>query len=218
VIHEHADRWQKALPIGNESRERGVANVDPFLPSFKLFHLWDDRTAEAGTLASKRCAGAQGAQPTNEPPMIAGPEPNTKTPSFKLPRGTQADRCCTGRKYACAYQPLDRPYSAPEAPLSMFRDLHAKIGCDRAVIVNATVHGTDFRVVTDAIGQFPDQYGGVGAVSDDITDQELSDLNKAGIRGCRFAFLKRLGGGPRAKYPIREASTCLPRHCFRIYR
>ena len=85
----------------------------------------------------------------------------------------------------------------------MFRDLHAKIGCDGAVIVNATVHGTDFRVVTDAIAQSPTQYRGVGSVADKITEQELSDLNKAGIRGCQ-----RHGGVQPPGPPALKETSC----------
>jgi 2-pyrone-4,6-dicarboxylate lactonase len=141
-----------------------------------------------------RAATAQDSEPKKEPPMIAGPDPDTKTPNFKLPRGaidTHTHIFGPASKYPFA---ADRTYSAPEAPLSMFRDVHAKIGCDRAVIVNATIHGTDNRVVTDAIAAYPQQYKGLAVVSDTITDAELDALNKAGMRGCRFAFLKRLGG------------------------
>ena len=151
-------------------------------------------SGSAAVFGSYRKAGAQDATPRNEPTMIAGPDPNTKMPSFKLPRGTVDAHTHIFGPYNIYPAAPEKPYSAPEAPLSMFRDLHAKIGCDRAVIVNATVHGTDFRVVTDAIARFPAQYRGVGSVADMITDQELSDLNEAGIRGCRFAFLRRLGG------------------------
>jgi hypothetical protein len=139
-------------------------------------------------------ATAQDTEPKKEPPMIAGPDPDTKTPSFKLPRGaidTHTHIFGPASKYPFA---ADRTYSAPEAPLSMFRDVHAKIGCDRAVIVNATIHGTDNRVVTDATAAYPEQYKGLAVVADTISDAELDALNKAGMRGCRFAFLKRLGG------------------------
>ena len=97
-------------------------------------------------------------EPPKEPPMIAGPDPDTKTPGFKLPRGavdTHTHIFGPASKYPFA---AERTYSAPEAPLPMFREVHAKIGCDRAVIVNATIHGTDNRVVTDAIAAYPDQY------------------------------------------------------------
>jgi 2-pyrone-4,6-dicarboxylate lactonase len=72
--------------------------------------------------------------------------------------------------------------------------MHAKIGVDRCVIVNATVHGTDNRVVTDAIAQSGGAYKGIANVNDEMSDKELESLDRAGIRGCRFAFLKRLGG------------------------
>jgi predicted TIM-barrel fold metal-dependent hydrolase len=129
-----------------------------------------------------------------EPPLIAGPDPDVKTPAFKLPRGTvDAHTHIFGP--ASRYPFADgRPYTAPEAPLPLFRDVHARIGCDRAVIVNATLHGTDNRVVTDAIAAYPDRYRGIANVADTISDSELDALNNAGIRGCRFAFRKRLGG------------------------
>ena len=64
----------------------------------------------------------------------------------------------------------------------------------RAVIVNATLHGFDNRVVTDAIAQSDGKYKGVANINNAMSDAELSALDKAGIRACRFAFLKRLGG------------------------
>jgi 2-pyrone-4,6-dicarboxylate lactonase len=131
---------------------------------------------------------------TAEPPMIAGPDPDTKVPTFKLPAGSvDTHTHIFGPHSQYAFAP-DRPYTPPDASLAMFRELHAKIGCERAVLVNATVHGTDNRVVTDAIAQSNGQYRGIANVADAITDQELDALNKAGIRSCRFAFLKRLGG------------------------
>ena len=66
-----------------------------------------------------------------------------------------------------------------------FRALHEKIGVER--IVNATVHGTDNSVVTDAIAQSGGAYKGIAIVNDEMSDKELESLDKAGIRGCRFA-------------------------------
>jgi predicted TIM-barrel fold metal-dependent hydrolase len=76
----------------------------------------------------------------------------------------------------------------------MFRALHEKIGVERAVIVNATLHGFDNRVVTDAIAQSDGKYKGIANINGAMSDADLLALDKAGIRGCRFAFLKRLGG------------------------
>lgn len=127
-------------------------------------------------------------------PVIAGPDPSTKTPAFKAPAGTVDTHChIFGPAATYPFSPT-RPYSPPDAPLATFRSVHDKIGVERAVIVNATVHGFDNRVVTDAIAQSEGRYLGIANINNDMSDAELLALSKAGIRGCRFAFLKRLGG------------------------
>jgi len=127
-------------------------------------------------------------------PTISGPDPNTKTPAFKPPAGsidTHTHIFGPAAQYPFAAK---RPYSPPDAGLEMFRALHQKIGVERAVIVNATVHGTDNRVVTDAIAASNGNYKGIANINAAMSDAELAALGQAGIRGCRFAFLRRLGG------------------------
>ncbi len=150
--------------------------------------------AAAGGAALTRGARAQGGEPPNTAPTIAPPDPNPKRPDFKLPPkscDTHTHIFGPASRYPFA---ANRPYNAPEAPLEAFRALHEKIGVERCVIVNATVHGTDNRVVTDAIAQSGGAYKGIANISDGISDEDLAELDKGGIRGCRFAFLKRLGG------------------------
>jgi 2-pyrone-4,6-dicarboxylate lactonase len=155
--------------------------------------------AVAGGAACARSAHAQGGQaassaPTRAIPIIDPPDPNPKVPEFKLPPkacDTHTHIFGPASRYPFA---ANRPYNAPEAPLESFRAVHEKIGVERCVIVNATVHGTDNRVVTDAIAQSGGAYKGIANLSDDMSDQDLMALDKGGIRGCRFAFLKRLGG------------------------
>ena len=127
-------------------------------------------------------------------PMVAGPDPDTREPAFKLP-----PKSCDTHTHIFGPASLypyvaTRPYDAPDAPLEAFRAVHDKIGVDRCVLVTATLHGTDNRVVTDAIAQSNGAYKGVGLVDDDMSDKELEALDAAGICGCRFLFLKRLGG------------------------
>jgi hypothetical protein len=86
-------------------------------------------------------------------PTIPPPDPNTRTPKFELPKLSCDTHCHIfgpGAKYP--YAP-DRSYTPPDAPLEDFRALHAKLGVERAVIVNASVHGTDNTVALDAIAQ-----------------------------------------------------------------
>ena len=84
-------------------------------------------------------------------PTIPPPDPDTRTPKFRLPN-LSCDAHChifgPGANYP--YAP-ERSYTPPDAPLEDFRALHAKLGVERAVIVNASVHGTDNTVALDAI-------------------------------------------------------------------
>ena len=129
-------------------------------------------------------------------PTIPPPHPDPRAPSFKLPPGSCDTHCHIfgpGDRYP--YVP-ERPYTPPDAPLEMFRALHDRLGVERAVIVNATPHGRDNRVVTDAIAQSNGRYRGIANVDESFGDRELRDLAEAGIEGCRFTFLPRLGQMP----------------------
>ncbi|PPQ20254.1 2-pyrone-4,6-dicarboxylate hydrolase [Bradyrhizobium sp. AC87j1] len=129
-------------------------------------------------------------------PTIPPPDPNTRAPSFKLPK-LSCDAHChifgPGAKYP--YAP-DRSYTPPDAPLEDFRILHAKLGVERAVIVNASVHGTDNSVALDAIAQSNGAYRAVANIDDTITERGLRALHEGGFRGCRFNFVRHLGGVP----------------------
>jgi 2-pyrone-4,6-dicarboxylate lactonase len=130
------------------------------------------------------------------PPTIAPPHPAPRAPAFRLPPKTCDTHChIFGPNHLYPYV-ADRPYTPPDAPLAMFRALHERLGVERAVIVNATPHGRDNRVVTDAIAQSGGRYKGVANVDESFTDRELADLTAAGITGCRFTFLPRLGRMP----------------------
>jgi len=141
---------------------------------------------------------------------IPGPDPDTRTPAFKLPP-LACDAHChifgPGDRYP--YAP-DRSYTPPDAPLAMFRELHAKIGVERAVIVNASVHGTDNRVALDAIAVSGGRYRAVANIDDTITDAELEVLHRGGFRGCRFNFVRHLGGVPDLKVFDRVIARIAP--------
>lgn len=141
---------------------------------------------------------------------IPSPDLNTKTPKFKLP-SLACDAHChifgPGEKYP--YAP-DRSYTPPDAPLEMFRALHAKIGVERAVIVNASVHGTDNRVALEAIAVSGGRYRAVANIDDTITERGLEELHDGGFRGCRFNFVRHLGGVPDMKVFDRVVAMVAP--------
>ena len=74
--------------------------------------------------------------------------------------------------------------------------MHKKLGIGRAVIVNASVHGTDNRVALDAIAVSEGTLRAVANIDGTITERGLHELHDGGFRGCRFNFVRHLGGVP----------------------
>jgi len=88
--------------------------------------------------------------------------------------------------------------------------LHRKIGIGRAVIVNASVHGTDNRVALDAIAVSNGTFRAVANIDDTITERGLRELHEGGFRGCRFNFVRHLGGVPDMKVFHRIVAMVAP--------
>ena len=119
-----------------------------------------------------------------------------RKPRFKLPPGTCDAHCHVfgpGDKFP--YAP-NRRYTPDDAPKEMLAALHAHLGIDRAVIVQASCHGTDNRAMLDCIASDPKRYRGVAIVDDSFTDADYDRLHAGGVRGVRFNFVKHLGGAP----------------------
>lgn len=129
-------------------------------------------------------------------PTILPPDPATRRPAFLLPAGTCDTHCHVfGPGALYPYAPT-RSYTPHDAPREDLATLHATLGVSRAVIVNATCHGRDNTVVSDAIAASNGRWLGVANIDADHTDAELADLAAKGIRGCRFTFVRRLGNVP----------------------
>ena len=77
----------------------------------------------------------------------------------------------------------------------MLAALHAHLGVERAVIVQASCHGTDNAAMLDCIASDPRRYRGV-AIVDDVSPTRNETLDRGGVRGVRFNFVKHLGGAP----------------------
>jgi predicted TIM-barrel fold metal-dependent hydrolase len=90
----------------------------------------------------------------------------------------------------------NRRYTPADAPKEMLAALHAHLGVDRAVIVQASCHGNDNAAMLDCIASDPKRYRGVAIVDDSFTDTDYDRLDRGGVRGVRFNFVKHLGGAP----------------------
>jgi predicted TIM-barrel fold metal-dependent hydrolase len=128
--------------------------------------------------------------------VIPPPDPNPLKPKYQAPPGACDAHChIYGPASKFPYVP-GTPYLPPDASFEQMRALHVHLGLARAVIVQAAPHGSDNRATLDAIARSGGAYRGIAVVKGDITDRELEDLDKGGIRGIRFNFVAHLGGAP----------------------
>lgn len=118
-------------------------------------------------------------------PTIAPPDPNTRTPMVKFPPG--ACDC-----HAHVFGPQSRypfarnaAYIAPDSPTETYVRMLKTIGCERAVIVQPSVYGTDNSATVDALRSGLLTFRGVAVVRPNIADRELQSLHDAGVRGIR---------------------------------
>lgn len=127
---------------------------------------------------------------------IAAPDPNTRTPKYKAPpRACDAHCHVFGPGDVFPYAPTRR-YTPPDSPKEKLRELHDRLGIERAVIVHASCHGTDSSVTLDAIAASGGRYLGVCNADDTFTKAQFDELDAGGMRGVRFNFVKHLGGPP----------------------
>jgi len=113
-------------------------------------------------------------------------------PQFRLPAGAVDAHCHVfGPAEQFPYAP-ERKYTPCDAGKEQLFALRDQLGFERNVIVQATCHGADNRALVDACVSAGGRARGVATVKRDVSDQELQELNAAGIRGVRFNFVKRL--------------------------
>ncbi|WP_111642485.1 amidohydrolase family protein [Marinimicrobium alkaliphilum] len=118
--------------------------------------------------------------------------PSPSKPKFSVPAGAVDAHCHVfGPGDLFPYAP-ERKYTPCDAPKEKLWELRDYLGFDRNVIVQATCHGADNRALVDALENSNDKARGVATVRREISDAELNDLHRAGVRGVRFNFVKRL--------------------------
>ena len=132
----------------------------------------------------------------NSPPSCKAPDPDTRRPRYAPPANACDAHChIFGPGDVYPYAP-DRSYTPADAPLSTFKQLQSTLGLSRAVLVNASCHGSDNTVIVDAIAQSNGRYRGVANSDSGFGAAEFRRLHEQGFRGVRFNFVKHLGGLP----------------------
>jgi 2-pyrone-4,6-dicarboxylate lactonase len=141
--------------------------------------------------------------------------PNPSKPQFKLPPGSVDAHCHVfgpGAQFPYAPERKYTPCDAGKEKLFALRDF---LGFSRNVIVQATCHGRDNRALVDALETADGLARGIATVGEDISADDLSALDRAGVRGVRFNFVKRLADYTPLDVLARTAAKIAPLgwHC-----
>jgi predicted TIM-barrel fold metal-dependent hydrolase len=128
--------------------------------------------------------------------IIPPPDPNPVKPKYTPPPGACDAHCHVfgpGKRFPYAQ---DRRYEPHDAPKEKLAALHQHLGFERAVLVQASCHGTDNSALVDALGSSKGAWRGVAMVPKTVAQTELQRLHASGVRGIRYNFVKHLGGTP----------------------
>src|SRR4029078_12620 len=118
--------------------------------------------------------------------------PNPSKPKYQPPPGAvDAHNHVFGPEAKFPFAPK-RKYTPWHAQKEKLRELHKLLGFERTVIVQATCHDTDNRALVDALVTSNGSAKGVAFLDESFTDAQLKELDRAGIKGVRFNFIKRL--------------------------
>lgn len=129
---------------------------------------------------------------------------------FRLPPGACDAHCHVfGPPDRFPYAP-SRRYEPTDTPKEALAALHERLGVSRAVIVQASAHGTDNRAMLDALAWRPDRYRGVVVIDDRFDAATLRAMDAAGVRGARFNFVQSLGGHPDPAVVARVVERIAP--------
>ncbi len=119
--------------------------------------------------------------------------PDPKKPDHALPAGSCDSHCHVfGPAAQFPYSPKST-YVPVDAGCDTLFSRHRFLGIDRAVIVQASCHGSNNDAMLNALKVGGDNYRGVAVVDRDIAPAELESMHEDGVRGVRFNFVKRLG-------------------------
>lgn len=87
-----------------------------------------------------------------------------------------------------------RAYTPVPAPLSQWREVAARLGLARVVLVQPSAYGSDNSCMLDAMREMGAPARGVAVIDEAASPSDLAALHAAGVRGVRLN-LKTLGDG-----------------------
>lgn len=130
-------------------------------------------------------------------PTIAGPRRDSHPPTRFAPPAGACDAHCHvfGPADRFPYS-LDRTYTPPDSGYEELVELQDRLGLSRAVLVQASCHGTDNSAMLDTLRRGGGRFAGVAMIDDSHDGDALHSMHELGVRGIRFNFVSHLGGSP----------------------
>jgi len=123
------------------------------------------------------------------------------TPRYRPPAGAVDAHCHIFGPQAEFPFSAKAKYLPQDAGADTLFALRDQLGFARNVIVQPSCHGTDNAVTLDGIAKSDGRARGVAVVDPDIPADHLAAMDRGGIRGIRFNFLKRLvDNAPKDKF------------------
>src|SRR6218665_1762231 len=131
---------------------------------------------------------------TSDPRACPGPQPTQRsTTRFTVPRGavdTHAHVIGLPPDYPFV---TERSYTPPEATAASYLSMLDATGMTYGVLTQVSVHGTDNRLLVDALTANRQRLRGIAVIGLDCPEKEKAALKEAGVVGLRLNVL--YGGG-----------------------
>lgn len=78
----------------------------------------------------------------------------------------------------------------------------APLGVGHLVLVQPSVYGTDNTLILRALAREPGRHRAVVVLDTTVTDAELDNMHRLGVRGVRFNMVSPVGNGPEAFHAL----------------
>jgi predicted TIM-barrel fold metal-dependent hydrolase len=116
-------------------------------------------------------------------PTMPNPIADTRIPRVRFPVGATD---CHAHVFESRFRLLpDAHVIPPECTLDDYTRMLRTIGCDRAVLVQPSIYGTDNAAIEEALASGSFNLRGIAVVAPDVSDKELERLHGLGFRGIR---------------------------------
>ena len=128
------------------------------------------------------------------PSTIPGPDPRTRRPHVQFPAGAcDCHAHVFGPQGSFPYL-SNAAYIPPDSLPGDYARMLSTIGCQRAVLVQPSVYGTDNGCMLAAMQSGVFNVRGVAVVEETVSDGELEALHRAGVRGVRINLASKTAG------------------------